>query len=245
MKRADRPIIGITTFRMAKAKKSYAAVSEGYINSVYEAGGMAMLLPVVCDATILAACLQHIDGLLLTGGDEEISPWLYGEDPLPAVDCICPERDNCESILVQCALEKGMPIFGICRGMQMMNVACGGTLYQDIYRQAESPLGHMPKEMPVDALYHRVRLTGDSLLYTIFETAELMVNSFHHQAVKDVAESFLVSARSEDGIVEAIEHRSHPFAVGVQWHPEDLTRKHRHFLKLFESFVEVAGGQTR
>lgn len=235
-----RPVIGITTCMMILPKKTYAAVSSNYVHSVQKAGGIPLLLPMVGDREVLKGYLEIIDGLLLTGGDEGVNPQLYGENPVKELECICPERDDCETYLFTQALEYGLPILGVCRGMQLMNVAAGGSLYQDIFTQVEDSLGHLPKQMPVDALYHKVLLSENSILEEVFGTPELMVNSFHHQAVKKVADSFKASAVSLDNIIEAIEHQDNCFAVGVQWHPEDLTAKHAHFLELFNAFIGAA-----
>lgn len=235
-----RPIIGITTFVLNQPQKSYTAVSSNYSISITKAGGTPLLLPMIYDAEVLEGYLQVIDGLLITGGDEGVNPQLYGENPVKELDCICPERDECECHLFRKALEQELPVLGVCRGMQLMNVAAGGSLYQDIFTQVQDSLGHQPKQMPVDELYHKVILAGGSRIQKIFDSDELMVNSFHHQAVKKIAESFKATATSQDMIVEAIEHRHHPFAVGIQWHPEDLTVRHAHFLKLFEAFVAAA-----
>ena len=225
---------------MELPKKTYAMVSSNYVHSIKMAGGIPLLLPTINDQEILDGYLEIIDGLLLTGGDEGINPQLYGENPVKELECICPERDECETYLFNQALSLDLAILGVCRGMQLMNVAAGGTLYQDIFSQIKDSLGHLPKQMPVDALYHKVLLNEGSVLSEIFEKDELMVNSFHHQAVKKIADSFTPTAISSDNIVEAIEHRHHCFAVGVQWHPEDLTTKHTHFLKLFKAFVKAA-----
>lgn len=222
-------------------KKTYASVSCTYIHSIVKAGGVPLLLPMVCEQKALDGYLNIIDGLMLTGGDEGISPYLYGENPVKELEFICPERDEVESFLFRDALRRGMPVLGICRGMQLMNVAAGGSLYQDIFTQVSNSLGHLPKQMPTDALYHRVRFTEGSVLQDIFGTTELMVNSFHHQAVRRIADVFTPTAVSDDNIVEGIEHKEYDFAIGVQWHPEDLTAKYPHFLKLFEAFVKAAG----
>lgn len=236
-----RPVIGITTCMMELPRKTYATVSSNYVHSIQKAGGTPLLLPMIGEQEVLQGYLQIIDGLLITGGDEGVNPQLYGENPVKELECICPERDDCETYLFTQALASELPVLGVCRGMQLMNVAAGGSLYQDIFTQIEDSLGHLPKQMPVDALYHKIELVKDSILAEVFGASELMVNSFHHQAVKVVAESFRASAISQDNIIEAIEHQEHCFAVGVQWHPEDLTTKHAHFLKLFKAFVEAAG----
>lgn len=235
-----KPVIGITSAFIQGAKKMYATVSHNYVHSVERAGGIPLLLPVVAEPATRERYLALIDGLLVTGGDEGVNPQLYGENPMRQLECICPERDQSEVHLITESMERRLPILGVCRGMQTLNVACGGTLYQDIFTQIDASLGHLPKNMPVDSVYHAVNLERGSRLESIFKTTRLMVNSFHHQAVKNVATSFCVTARSDDCIIEAIEHLSHPFAVGVQWHPEDLTLKHPHFLALFSAFVTAS-----
>lgn len=237
-----KPVIGITTALIQGAKKVYATVSNNYVHSVERAGGIPLLLPVVADAETRERYLAIIDGLLITGGDEGVNPQLYGENPVRQLECICPERDCSEVHLITESMRQNIPILGICRGMQTLNVACGGTLYQDVFSQVDASLGHLPKNMPVDSVYHAVTLEERSQLESIFKSSRLMVNSFHHQAVKDVANSFTVTARSDDGIIEAIEHQDHSFAVGVQWHPEDLTLKHTHFLGLFSALVTASNG---
>lgn len=236
-----KPVIGITTCVFRTPKKTYSAVSRSYVCAVEQAGGIPILLPLVVDPGLLDGFLQVIDGLLITGGDEGVNPALYGENPLRELKCICPERDEYEIHLLKGALAKQIPILGICRGMQLLNVAGGGSLYQDIFAQMKSPLGHLPEEMPVDVPYHSVRLAEDSILRRVFATEKLQVNSFHHQAVKKIASAFRVTAVSEDSVIEAIEDPDHDFVVGVQWHPEDLCQRYHHFLKLFEAFVESAG----
>jgi putative glutamine amidotransferase len=235
-----RPVIGVTTFVLNQPQKSYTAVSSNYSRSITKAGGTPFLLPMIYEPEVLEGYLDVIDGLLITGGDEGVNPQLYGENPVKELNCICPERDECECHLFTKAIELELPVLGVCRGMQLMNVAAGGTLYQDIFTQVTDSLGHLPKLMPVDELYHKIVLASGSRIQKIFDCDELMVNSFHHQAVKRIAESFKATATSQDKIVEAIEHRHHPFAIGIQWHPEDLTARHTHFLNLFEAFVQAA-----
>jgi len=235
-----KPVIGITTALIQGAKKMYATVSNNYVHSVERAGGIPLLLPIVAAPETRERYLSLIDGLLVTGGDEGVNPQLYGENPVRQLECICPERDQSEVHLINESMQRNIPTLGICRGMQTMNVACGGSLYQDIFTQVDASLGHLPKNMPVDSVYHAVTFEEGSKLESIFSTNRLMINSFHHQAVKDVAASFTVTARSDDGIIEAIEHQNHPFAIGVQWHPEDLTLKHSHFLELFSALVRAS-----
>ncbi len=235
-----RPIIGITTANQKREKKTYAVVSNNYCSSVQMAGGTPILLSLCVNKEILDNYLAIMDGLIITGGDEAVNPRLYGENPIPALKATCPSRDECETYLLKGALQQDMPVLGICRGMQLMNVSAGGSLYQDIFTQKQGVLGHLPEDMPVDELYHSVSIEKGSKLRDIFQTEELMVNSFHHQAVKKLATGFVGTAISEDEIIEAMEHKKQKFAIGVQWHPEDLTARHLHFLELFKALVTAS-----
>ena len=239
--RNRQPVIGITTVNQKREKKTYSVVSNSYCSSIQLAGGTPILLPLCVNKEILDNYLTIMDGLIITGGDEAVNPLLYGENPIPALRGTCPSRDECETYLLKGALERDMPVLGICRGMQLMNVAAGGSLYQDIFTQKQNVLGHQPVDMPVDELYHSVLIRKDSKLRNIFKKEELMVNSFHHQAVKKLAADFDGTAISEDKIIEAMEHRHRKFAIGVQWHPEDLTARHAHFLELFKALVSASG----
>ncbi len=235
-----RPIIGITTFILQDTRKPFAAVSRNYGLSVQRAGGTPLSLQTFTDQATLDDYLSIIDGLIITGGEEDVNPQIYGENPIKELGKISPERDACEMYLFEKALEKKLPVLGICRGMQLMNAAAGGSLYQDIFSQLPETLGHLPLKMPVDELYHQVNIDAGSTIAKIFGTTRMLTNSFHHQAVKKVADSFMITARSDDNIIEAIEHRSHPFALGIQWHPEDLTARHPQFRKLFDAFIAQA-----
>lgn len=240
-----KPVIGITTFYDRKPDKTYDAVSNSYVTSVIRAGGLPILLPVVEEVEMADEYLNAIDGLLLSGG-EDVCTMRYGENPIKEVELFCPQRDDFEINLFIEALQRDMPVLGICRGLQVMNAALGGSLYQDIFTQVADVLGHLPRKMPVDTLFHCIRFTPGSRLEAIFQTRDLRVNSYHHQAVKQVADAFEATAFSTDNIIEAIEHREKSFAMGVQWHPEDLTLKYPHFIKLFEALVDAAAaGKTQ
>jgi len=236
-----RPIIGITTFWENKIKpgKLYNLVSHNYIRSVYSAGGIPILIPLVDDKKITKNYLESINGLVFTGG-QDISPLAYGENPIQQVQMICEERDEFEIELFLEALKLNMPILGICRGMQLINVAMGGTLYQDMSFERKEALGHFPQNTPVHNLYHSLKIDRESKLFSIFRETEMKVNSFHHQAIKKTADNLKEAAWASDGIIEAIEHISSDFVLGVQWHPEDLTIHHPTFLKLFEALIEAS-----
>ncbi len=191
--------------------------------------------------------LDGAGGLLLTGGDD-VAPARYGERPLPAVAAVAPERDEFEIALVKEARRLGLPILAICRGVQVLNVACGGTLVQDIPTQVENALNHALTVPPHRAFdyAHDVWIEDNSLLASLMQerlngSDSCAVNSRHHQAVKEVAPGFRVVATAPDGIVEAIEDPAARFCLGVQWHPENFWRTGE-FRPLFEGFVEAARG---
>ena len=234
-----KPIIGISTSRIQRNGRDYSAVAHFYAQSVLRADAVPLLIP-LCDETELAAdYATAIDGLVLSGGNEDVNPLLYNEPPIPALQCVMPQRDSWEMALLDAAVDRGKPILGICRGAQVINVAMGGSLYQNIGVQLENIQGHFPKETAMNHLWHKVSIEPQSKLSVIFNRTEILVNSFHNQAVKDIAPGFKATAHAEDGIVEAIESRDHDFLVAVQWHPEALTGDHPQFVELFRALTQA------
>ena len=215
---------------------------EDYRQSVLHVGGDVRILEPSAD---VHAALAGIDGLLLTGGDD-VAPARYGETPHPTVVEAEPGRDEFELTLVAEARARDLPIFAICRGVQLLNVACGGTLVQDIPSQVAGALAHslnVPPNEPY-SLAHEVWLDKDTLLSKLMgerlsDTDACEVNSRHHQAVKEVAPGLVVSATAPDGVIEAIEDPAAGFCLGVQWHPENFWRTGE-FRPLFEGFLEAA-----
>ena len=215
---------------------------EDYRQSILHVGGE----PRIVDSSMAVdAALSGVDGLLLTGGDD-VAPPIYGEQPHDTVTDAEPGRDEFEIGLVKAARERGVPIFAICRGVQVLNVACGGTLVQDIPSQVKGALTHdlpVPPNQPY-SLAHEIWLEKDSLLSILMrerlsDSDACEVNSRHHQAVKDLAPGFRVCATAPDGVIEAIEDPEKPFCLGVQWHPENFFRTGE-FRPLFEGFLEAA-----
>jgi putative glutamine amidotransferase len=226
------PVIGVTACRKI----------EDYKQSVLHVGGEVQLL----DPSMRAAdVVETIDGLLLTGGGD-VDPSRYGETAHPAVVDVDPARDEFELALIGEARRRKLPIFAICRGIQVLNVACGGTLVQDIASQVPGALDHrltVPPHKPYD-LAHEVWLDKDTLLGRLMrerlsDADACDTNSRHHQAVKQVAAGFQVSATAPDGVIEAIEDPDARFCLGVQWHPENFWRTGE-FRSLFEGFLEAA-----
>jgi putative glutamine amidotransferase len=220
---------------------------EDYKQAILHAGGE---VHVVDDSISVADALNGMDGLLLTGGDD-VAPTRYGEEKHPAVTPVAPERDDFEIALVQEARKRGLPILAICRGVQVLNVAGGGTLVQDIPAQVTGALEHkqtVPPHQSYD-LAHEVWFEKDSLLGKLMrerlsDVDSCEVNSRHHQSVKTVASGFQVSATAPDGVIEAIEDPASRFCLGVQWHPENFWRTGE-FRPLFEGFVEAAGRTSK
>lgn len=234
-----KPVIGITTFNEHKEQRQYNSVDCNYINSIILAGGLPVLLPIIDNKEDIKEYLNNIDGLIFSGG-EDILPAIYGENPINELRAISTKRDSFEIELFKLAYDMDKPILGICRGIQLINVASGGTLYQDIYTQRENTLGHSPTKIERNSLYHFIDIEKGSKLSDIFNEEKIMVNSFHHQSVKNVSQEFKITARSYDGIIEAIEAKNKKFVVGVQWHPEALVINHKEFAKLFEQLIDAA-----
>lgn len=229
-----KPIIGIT---MTTNNGQYC-INEAYVKSIIQAGGIPLMIPfgVESDAEQL---LEGIDGLLLTGG-VDVHPHFYDEEPHIKIGDIMLERDEVELELTEAALKKTMPIFGICRGFQLLNVALGGTLYQDINSQYEhTPILHKQNARRKEAS-HFIEIMKGSRLYEMIGKEKIAVNSFHHQALKKVPDSFEITAKASDGMIEAFEMKDYPYCVGVQWHPEEMAiAEDEHAIKLFKSFIDA------
>lgn len=208
-----------------------------YITSVIKAGGLPFLIPLDFPMEDLSVIRETCSGLLLTGGGD-VETKRYGGKEHPTVEGVWPIRDEIESRLYDLALETEWPVFGICRGIQIMNVAAGGKLFSDIPDQVPTVrfVHQQPTGTPRDHIVHEVNIKPGTLLHDIIGKDHISVNSFHHQAVSVPGEGMLISAYSEDGIIEGIENPDHPFVLGVQWHPECMQQYDDH-MKLFRAFV--------
>jgi putative glutamine amidotransferase len=188
--------------------------------------------------------VTHIDGLLLTGSGPDLAPELYGERQRYKFRVMSQRRATFELEMAQLARAADLPLLGICGGMQALNVAFGGSLYQDIDSQRPHPLRHR-QTAPATQLSHAVKIAPNSVLRRVVGTATMRVNSSHHQSVKDVAPSLQASALAPDGIIEAIESPAQRFLLGIQWHPEFLFDRHDRHRRLFEAFLEAARRRRR
>lgn len=229
-----RPVIGISS----NLKEKVLSVSTDNIHAVTRFGGLPIVLPNLQEEEI-DSIVDMIDGLLLTGGGD-IDPTLFGEEPHIRLGSIVPERDTFEMQLVQKMLEKNKPILGICRGAQILSIAAGGDMYQDIYSQSTEQLLQHDQQAPNWYGSHFVQVTEGSILRNIAGVEKFKVNSFHHQAVRNVPNGFLVSGLASDGIIEAFESEKHSFVMGIQWHPESLLWKDDMVsAAIFKSFISA------
>jgi putative glutamine amidotransferase len=239
----DRPLVGLTSWtrrvRSGVKDRFNEAVPRGYTEGVEAAHGLPVVLPNSGDPSLAKDYVALVDGLLLTGGDD-VHPRYYGESPHPRIDLVDERRDAFEIALLRAARERGMPVFGICRGIQIMNVALGGDLFQDLPSQAESTVGHAQKTLGEGA-WHEIEVRPGTRLADVLGEAKVAVNSYHHQACRRVAPGLSVTATTPDGIVEAVEDPGHPFFLAVQWHPEVLEGgMARSSRRLFAGFVAAA-----
>lgn len=229
------PLIGITTF----IGKNNQEVPKNFIDVISEESGIPILLPEIENENLIKEQVKSIDALLLTGGDD-VDPALYGEDPHQKLANIEPERDEYEWKLIDYALESGIPILGICRGSHMLNVHGGGTVYQDIYDQVDADLIKHQKHDKEEHFTHKVNIKEGTKMREIVEQEEIFTISNHHQAVNKVADNFRVAARTNDGIIEAIESKNPGFVIGLQWHPEDRYHNDEASKNIIRKFVEAA-----
>lgn len=231
----DSPKIGITLdYEEAQtySKKPWYALRENYCTAVSNLGALALPLP--HDVEKVNEYLDLIDGLVITGGAFDVSPELYGQSEKHDTVITKDNRTKFEFAITRGAIERNIPILGICGGEQLLNVVLGGTLIQHIPDSIKNPLEHEQKN-PRDEAGHSIKITAGSLLGKIVGKSEMAVNTAHHQAVDIVAPNMLVNAVTSDGVIEGIELPSHPFCLGVQWHPEyhvDAADS-----KIFEAFI--------
>lgn len=247
---ADRPrrVALTTTIDSTAGSHSRPAVFlyTSYIHALEQIGLAPVLITPAHSPAAIEALMDACCGLMLSGG-EDVDPRCYGERPSPALGAIEPARDAMEFNALKCAIEREVPILGICRGAQVLNVHFGGTLYQDIDTERPGQLAHQQVE-PWEKRTHAATVLCESMLCSITGTEELFINSFHHQAVKRLGKNLRVVARAEDGLVEAIEHESYPWLLGVQWHPErneasapDTDPDRRIFLAFRDAVEQYAG----
>lgn len=249
MDKPDRPLIGIpcrSDGSMIYHGRHINAQNSSYIRAVISAGGAPFLIPLEARDEVLLVLFEKSDGILLTGGGD-IAPEFFGETPRSCLEDVQSMRDELELALVRWVLAGSKPLLGICRGIQVMNVAAGGSLYQDIASQRPDADRHdffYSSNYPRDYLAHSVDVESDSQLSRALSAQQLLVNSLHHQALKDVPEHFRVVARSPDNLIEGIEVTQHPFAIGVQWHPEELVASQESARHLFLAFVDACRNGT-
>ncbi|MEW9702001.1 gamma-glutamyl-gamma-aminobutyrate hydrolase family protein [Paenibacillus sp. SI8] len=231
-----KPIIGITSTIVKLHEYSEGAyVHRDYHQSVEASGGLPIVLPLTSPETF-KQLLDLCDGVIFTGG-EDVDPSAYGEEPSPQLGTIFPERDRIELEAIRRTIEADKPLFAICRGVQVLNVACGGTLYQDLPSEYPGTLEHVQRGVARGKDSHAVHVEEDSELGRIFGYNQVRVNSLHHQALRTIGAKLVVTAFSPDGVVEAVEHQGSAFAIGVQWHPESMYETDTNMQKLFQAFV--------
>ena len=230
-----KPRIGLICFVFQSISVRNYMIQKGYVKGIIDAGGIPVLIPVTEDPSRCADYMDMIDGLLVPGG-EDIAPEYYGEDPVPQVNYINRDKDRYDFELIRLAREQKKPIFGICRGFQVLNVAFGGSLYQDIPSQVPGSICHSQSQDLRNVPTHKVTMDENSVLGKILGK-EIYTNSFHHQAVKDIARGFTVTGTAADGIAEAMECMDKKILC-VQFHPENMAQRFGDFVNLFRWLVD-------
>lgn len=234
---AKAPIIGIPT----AWDTGYDLVSKDYTQSIFRAGGIPLVIPLSTNATEIAQIVERVDGILLPGG-EDVDPILFGEEPIPALGEVIPERDEFEFLVLAEAEKRELPVMGVCRGVQVLNVFYNGTLWQDIGSQAYDGSVQRVKHSQSAAkkdVTHTISLLEGTNMQKLLGKTKTRVNSFHHQAIHDVAPGFTYTAIANDGIIEGIEKKDRPNVFGIQWHPEGMVRLGMdEFLPLFKYLVD-------
>ena len=232
-----KPLIGLTPAH--DTENGDIKTRPTYVRALKAAGAIPVVMPLDASEEDLKQLSQDLDGFLFTGGPD-VHPFLFGEETQAHCGNVSPARDQMEITLLPMIMELKKPVLGICRGIQVLNIALGGNIWQDIPSQVtrEFPLAHT-QPFHYDMPCHTVSLTKGSLLAQISGSSSIKVNSMHHQAVKDVAEGLIASAYSPDHLIEAVEMPGYPFFIGVQWHPEYLWEKNEEAFRLFQTFLNA------
>ena len=241
-----KPLIGITAYSYHRPPSDwrYDVCYGMYAQVVQKAGGLPVLVPAHLQTDTLRDIYSRLDAVMLPGGGD-VNPQRYQAEPHETIGGVDDLRDNAEFHLAEWALTDDRPLFGICRGLQVMNVVMGGTLIQDIASAVGEQIRHnQPRTEPRNHRLHEVTVDADSRLANIMGDTTVPVNSLHHQAIEKVAPGVRVTAHSPDGVIEAMEIPDKYYALAVQWHPEDLTDDVR-IMRLFTAFVEAAQARVR
>ena len=229
-----KPIIGI--FPSYNEEKNQVFLNQSYFDAIIESGGIPVALPLLRDEEIISEIVKRFDGIVLSGGSD-INPKYYNQINLGKSLEINSFRDESEEKIIRILIESDIPVLGICRGMQAINVFCGGSLIQDIPSEYETEVLH--NRAKPEIAFHKISVEKSSPLSEIMGFGEHVVNSYHHQAIKETAPCFSVCATSEDGLIEAIYHKNKKFFLGVQWHPE---RDHETAVKnkdILDEFIKI------
>ena len=244
--RSRAPLIGITADLSSvpangtnRAQELTLFLPQRYSRTIQEVGGIPLILPPIPSQSGLRRILQRLDGVLISGGNFDIHPSYYGEKPVRALGVIKKERTEFELELVDLALNQNLPLLGICGGAQAINVALGGSLYQDIATQLPNAAKH-EQGAKRDEGGHPIMIHSGTHLRQIVQRQTMEVNTTHHQAVRKVGKGLVVNATAEDGLIEGLESSNHSFVLGVQWHPEILACKDPCQRRIFSSFISAS-----
>lgn len=238
----SKPLIGIIGNTFSLATGPFLALERHYVNDDYvvaveKAGGVPLVIPVTRELADIGRQIRVCDGLVFTGG-HDVHPRFYGDQSRQGLGLVNSRADAFQLAAARFALDEDVPVLGICRGHQILNVACGGTLYQDLSHMAGSYIKHVQNSARYEPA-HKVSLAAGSLLHGLFG-GELWVNSYHHQLINRLGAGLVAAAAADDGAVEAIEAPQKKFVVGVQWHPEMMVTHSDEMLVLFRRLIDVS-----
>ncbi|MDO5134534.1 MAG: gamma-glutamyl-gamma-aminobutyrate hydrolase family protein, partial [Eubacteriales bacterium] len=228
-----RPMIGVVP--LVDEERDSLWMVPGYLDGIRREGGLPVMLPLTEEEEELLQLAETMDGFLFTGG-QDVSPRMYGEEPVPQCGDCCEARDRMEKRLLELVLERDIPALGICRGIQLLNVVLEGSLYQDLATQYPSRLNHH-QAPPYDRPAHTVHVFRNTPLHQLLDREYMEVNSYHHQAIKTISPSLQPMAQAQDGLTEAVWVPGKAFLWAVQWHPEFFYRKDEDSRKIFRALV--------